>query len=248
MARGSKNQPKKGCWPRGTECNIVLYEQSKHRKTSKGNAFGFCGGTAGRTWQSHHILCITSMGNRQGKTPKATQELNDSLYITDWNINDDPNMIGMPQKANYQAAYGKIEKTRPVSAQAALWVPATNSQGTLPANIPAHNVDHNTTGGYTKEVIGYLKSNVWNKFNSQGADHKKDAAWLANELNEAAKEHQRLLLQVRGIRKGGTVPAWQNRIKDKNWAQPFSMAVSPSQRYWGSKTYGGALSRLFTRL
>src|SRR5262249_8689479 len=114
MSRGGKNQPAKGCWPKSVKNEIILYEQSKHRSNSKSKSKGYCGGAAGKMWQSHPLLCIASMGNRPN-----VAGLEDSLYITIWNINDDTNMLGMPQKKKYLQAYGKIEKLPSKAAQKA---------------------------------------------------------------------------------------------------------------------------------
>jgi hypothetical protein len=239
MARGSANQPSDKHWKKGTECEIVFYEQDSHRDVSKGNGRGFFAGAIGEYWQSHHILCISAMGCRQASTPDATQKMEKALYITKWNINEAPNMLGMPMKLQYIEAYGDVEQL-PAKAQNAAW------GAVQPKDIPAHNVDHNTKGGYTSEVKDHLQANVWNKFKPQGGDHATDAKWLANELTEASKEFERILLDERGIRKAGTVAAWKDRFNDVDWCEPFSMADPANQRKPG--TPAKPLSDIFARL
>jgi hypothetical protein len=186
------------------------------------------------------------MGNRPN-----VAGLEDSLYITVWNINEDTNMLGMPQKKKYLQAYGKIEKMTGKAAQKTAWATATNKNTTLasgvPKNIPAHNIDHNCSGGYTSEVTGHLKAKVWNKFKSKAKDHKKDAAWIEDKLDKASEHFEKVLLNTRGKRKKGTVKAWQKRIGDADWAEPFSMAKTPRQYKWG-KTIGGSLADVFKKL
>lgn len=239
MARGSANQPSASHWAAGTECKIVLYEQDSHRDVSEGNSKGFFAGTIGEYWQSHHLVCISATGCRQGSTPDTTQKLEKALYITEWNINKAPNMLGMPMKLQYIEVYGDAESL-PAKAQKAAFAAAK------PKNIPAHNVDHNGKGSYTNEVKDYLQVNVWNKFKPKGGDHKTDAKWLADELEDASKEFQRRLLEDRGIRKDGTVAAWRNRFNDDDWAEPFSMADPANQRKPG--TPAKPLQDIFARL
>jgi hypothetical protein len=242
MARGSKNQPKKKHWGRGVDCKIVFFEQSSHRAASEANGKGFFQGAPGKIWQSHHLLCISSCAKRSSTDATKTQLMEKSLFITVWNINEDPNMLGMPQKKKYMQAYGAIDrqalsKTKEDAAFA----------GVTPQNIPAHNVDHNTKDGYTDEVTKYLKKTIWDKFPNNGGDHTMDADWLADQLKAASREFQRRLLERGGPkRKGGTVAAWRDRFNDKDWAQPFSMALVPNQRKAGTSPL--KLGKIFKRL
>ena len=239
MSRGDENQPKHA--PPGAECKIVVYEQDSHRTVSKGNGAGFFGGTAGVHWQSHHIVCISSLGSRAAKDAATTVKMEKSLYITEWNINQAPNMIGLPQRCQYRQSYGGAETAAMASAAAgtAAWAAVS------PKDLPSHNNDHNTTDGYTDEVTTYLTDNIWNKFDASKGDHKADAAWLKDQL-EAASRHFEKELAKRGSRKPGTVDAWKQRFTLKGWYKPFSMAKVPVERSAGLSI--GNLTNIFKSL
>jgi len=245
--RGKENEPDSKCWKKLAKCAVTLYEQDSHRDVSEAKSPGFGKhGERGTEWQSHHILCICAMGDRtDGTDSKLTQELDDALYGTDWNINEKLNMIGLPQKKKYREAYIKIEKMKP-ALQAAEWAKAGTDQKVLPADLPAHNIDHNL---YTDEAITYLQDNVWSKFKTGGKTHETRAEWLKTQLENASKEFEKRLLNRGARRKNGTVAAWQKRFKkpkDKFWANPFSMAAVPTERYEGRGI--GALEEIFKKL
>ena len=226
-------------WSASNECLIVLHEQGeKHREASRaaGRAGkGYAEGGGGwATWQSHHIVCLSAVTDRPAKDTKTKPLLEDSLYITPWNINEADNMIGLPQKHRYKKAYDTdIPKTLKGAARAAAVAKAQ------PQNLPAHNIDHNTDDGYTDDVVKHLKNEVWNKFDSKAKDHLKDAEWLQKRLNAAVTKFYDILIE-RGGRKGvsgrgakGTAAAWLNRMNKANkdsWINPFSMANKPTKR------------------
>ena len=141
------------------------------------------------TWQSHHLLCISAMGDRNGR-----RHMENSLHITVWNINKATNMIGLPQWRRYKQC-----TPSPTAAQNLFAPPRTAAA--VPKDLPAHDVDHNTDDGYTDEVMTYLKKEIWNKFVSKAKDHLKDAEWLKDNLNLATTEFQDRLL-ARGKRSG----------------------------------------------
>jgi len=232
MSRGDENQPKHA--PPGEDCKIVVYEQDSHRDVSRGNGKGFTGGTPGVHWQSHHIVCVSSLGSRIAKDAPTKRKLEKSLYITDWNINKAPNMIGLPQRCQFRLSYGEAEAG------------VTSWRAVTPKNRPSHNNDHNTTDGYTDEVTKHLQANIWDKFDADKGDHKADAVWLKDQL-EAASKHFEDLLMERGKRDPGTVKAWKERFdRQPGWEDPFSMADVPTERSPGKAI--GDLTNIFQRL
>ncbi|MGC4085932.1 MAG: AHH domain-containing protein [Vicinamibacterales bacterium] len=241
MSRGDDNQPKHA--PPGGECKVVLYQQDSHRSASRANGDGFIGGTAGVHWQSHHIVCISSVGGRTAKDAATKDKLEKSLYITDWNINKAPNMIGLPQRCWYRESYGDAEKAArkatSAAAAAAAWAAAT------PVNLTSHNNDHNTTGGYTDEVTKHLNDNIWNKFDANKGDHNADATWLKDQL-EGASKHFDGVLKSRGSREPGTIDGWKERFNRDDWQDPFSMAARPTERSPGRSITD--LTEIFKRL
>jgi hypothetical protein len=231
MARGAENQPKHS--PPGAQSKIVLWEQDSHRTVSRGNGAGFTKNTPGTHWQSHHIICISSMGSRDVTKIKLEQ----GLYITKWNINEDPNMIGLPQKCQYRQSYGEAEEETvkdPVKG-AAKWAQVE------PVNLPAHNVDHPM---YTNEVTTELDNRIWSKFDEAKGDHAADAEWLLKKLKKFSQDFQKILLD-RGARPPKTVVAWQQRfpLGMGNWEAPFSMAETPALRNVGRAV--GDLTNIF---
>jgi hypothetical protein len=237
MARGEENQPKHA--PPGGVSTIVLWEQESHRDVSKSNGEGFTDGRPGPDWQSHHIVCISSMASRQVNNPTTKLKLEQSLYITDWNINEKPNMIGLPMRCQYRLSYGAAEDATLINpaAGAAAW------GAVKPVNKPSHSNDHPS---YTAEVSRHLQTNIWDKFDADKGDHNADATWLKDQLEGASRHFQSVLLQ-RGARTPGTIKAWQQRFTmGAGWVDPFSMAAQPAERNAGKSI--GDLTNIFQSL
>ncbi len=163
-------------------------------------------------WQAHHILCNHSVESRTFP-PEDVVFAEDCLWITDWNLNARHNMVGLPLNRQYRETDGKV-----------------------PVNKPSHQVDHNTTDGYTDECTDWLKTNVWDKIKDKGKNHKANAENM-KELLKGGSTHFRTLLGERGCRKEGTAHCWSHRFEDppagvpkagykqeKKWYFPFSMA------------------------
>jgi hypothetical protein len=109
------------------------------------------------------------------------------------------------------------------------------SDGASPENLPSHQVDHNTRGGYTSEVDKYLTDNVWNSLAAKQAVHEVDVASMKKALEDGSDEFRRRI-DDRGQRKGGTKICWQHRFDaayESLWYHPFSMGKKPSRRYPG---------------
>lgn len=167
-------------------------------------------------WQAHHILCNHSVtdANIAKAIPKDDLPFAKAcLWITPWKLNDAHNMIGLPLNWQYRDTDGKV-----------------------PENLPSHQVDHNTTGGYTDECTDWLKNNVWNKIKDKGKDHEANAENM-NTVLRGASDHFRGLLEDRGTRPDGkgTARCWAQRFPkappgvtrykhEKKWYFPFSMA------------------------
>ncbi len=190
--------------------------KSKLGKDSKYRANTNTGFTTG-SWQAHHILCYKSVNDRNIEDNKEYVE--DCLWITDWDLNDAHNMIGLPLNSQYRATDGKV-----------------------PVNLPSHQVDHNTNDGYRDEVTQWLEDNVWNALNDKKKAHEINAKDIADQL-KAGSDHFRTQLTTRGARKKGTIHCWGHRFptppagvsatgykQEKKWYYPFSMAKEPNER------------------
>ncbi len=172
-------------------------------------------------WEAHHILCNHSVEGRQiDDDSKSFVEA--CLWITEWNLNDAHNMIGLPKNRQY-----------------------INTLGTKPVNLPSHQIGHNTAKGYTNEVTTYLKDKIWDTLNDKREAHKINAQAIKEEL-KSGSDHFRKLLGKRGERKKGTLHCWQHRfptppptissasyVQEEKWYYPFSMAKKPSERHPG---------------
>lgn len=166
-------------------------------------------------WQAHHILCNHSVEGRViDKNPEYVEAC---LWITPWNLNASHNMIGLPINWQYRITLGKN-----------------------PTNLPSHQVDHNTVGGYTKECTDWLKANVWDVLNDKSKDHKTNASNI-DAILRAGSDYFRGELVKRGARRQGTAYCWDHRFptppptataaeqagyeKEEQWYFPFSMAM-----------------------
>jgi hypothetical protein len=163
--------------------------------------------------QIHHIVCVTCMQDATivKKAKKKNMEfIRSCLKETTWNINDEPNTIGLPLTPVY------YQRPNDMS-----W-----------DNLPCHQVDHNPQ--YRDAVSNYLYEVIWSTLIR---DRKKcvfDPQALAEQLDNASKEYRRFL-NKRGKQMDGTRRCWNNRpdLTDakgkprgeqlKRWYVPFSM-------------------------
>ena len=178
----------------------VLWRDSKYRANCTA---GFCKGF----WEAHHITCNHAVEGRV--IEKNKEYVEDCLWITDWNLNDSDNLIGLPTNKQYRVSDGKI-----------------------PVNTCSHQVDHNTAGGYTDECKKWLKDNVWDTLNNKRKAHETNAKAIKEQLEECTAVFKEKL-ETRGQRKQGTVICWHNRFRDEyesTWYYPFSMGKKPRTR------------------
>ena len=199
-----------------TAKHLVKPQKRKSIVTPSSNYAGNCGSgfkTAGTPHQIHHILSITCLAKRADHYKKGSEAYTElCLYCAEWDTNAAPNLIGLPLNAQYRASDGRI-----------------------PKNLPSHQVDHNTAGGYTAEVSAYLKENVWDKLNKKDKIHKIDVEQIETRLKNASSAWRRKL-QAFGRRNGGTLASWKKRFEKaqkSKWYKPFSMASTPNPRHPG---------------
>ncbi|QQR45133.1 hypothetical protein JKA73_03045 [Myxococcus xanthus] len=160
-------------------------------------------------WEAHHVLCFQSV-NAYGDLSSygsVLGEIDDCYKLTDWCLNQPPNMFALPRKGVY----------RDVAAARGL-------------NRPCHDVDHNLAkGGYRDEVTKAFISDIWDPIKdavdnaTSGQQHFTPADVLSafQDLEKAFLAK----LVARGTRSGGTLAGWANRGSTTNfWWLPFSMA------------------------
>jgi len=179
-------------------------------------------------WQSHHIACEHAVAGRN----MSDQFLEDCLWITDWDINNPDNLTGLPLNSQYR-----------------------KSNGLAPINLPSHQVDHNTSDGYTEECKDWLKLNVWNTLVDKSKTHEINAESIKDQLEECSTVFTSKIKR-RGMRgpKGhkGTLLCWQNRHNpsfENEWFKPFSMAEDPRKRHPGvPSSVWDKMSNIFKQL
>lgn len=188
----------------------------------KGNYRGNCpphGGrkfTDGKTpWrnQVHHILCEHAITDFSVPKDKFDY-IKACLCIAAWDINVANNLVGLPMKSVYIRSGGKT-----------------------PTNLCCHNVDHNTSDGYTNEVKKWLHKNIWDTLQANQKDHKVEAKDIAGQL-DGCISHFKGILKQRGARNLGTLSSYTKRFdadQAKKWYKPFSMAAKPTHRSPGGR-------------
>ncbi|MCC6418738.1 MAG: hypothetical protein IT429_10925 [Gemmataceae bacterium] len=149
--------------------------------------------------QIHHVVCVTCMqdGTIGKNVPTDQMEfIRKCLAMTEWDINAEPNDLGLPLKPAYYL--------RPNDG----W-----------DGLPCHQVDHPQ---YTEDVSKYLNDNIWQPLIEARDWCSFDAATVIDELN-GASDHYRAFLNERGQQRNGTRACWRNRFNYEKWYIPFSM-------------------------
>jgi hypothetical protein len=160
-------------------------------------------------WEAHHILCYQSV-NAYGEKKdyeSVLDEINKCYKLTDWCLNQPPNMVALPRKPVY----------RLFSAARSL-------------NLPCHDVHHNLDpGGYRYEVTEAFINEIWDPIkdaveNAASNDTHFTPADLLSQF-QALEKSFLAKLHARGLRSGGTLNAWTNQGSITNgWWIAFSMA------------------------
>jgi hypothetical protein len=172
----------------------------------------------------HHIVCVSSMadGTIKGYVPDDAQFefIQNCLAVTNWNINDEPNVVGLPKKQAY------VDK----AAEPPSW-----------DGWACHQVDHHT---YLTKVSQRLFDQIWVTCQDVAQDCKVKGTAIAGQL----KDESDYWLKKLGGR--GTAVAWATRENNPDtWYKPFSMDhISPSKRKpppdWAKNFSSKMLSRL----
>jgi hypothetical protein len=199
-------------------------------------------GYRGPGWQGHHVLvadCFKLASTEADDSDQAAY-IRVCFSFTDWDINKDHNMLGLPVLKSYVLAYkdmdgggkqaGKqefkhLEKylTKPPVLKAGVEVSA-------PHNLPCHQPVNWGHIDYTKEVDTELKKRIWKTLKRSDEKHVS-AKVIAGELGPLASEFSGKLTE-RGCREGGTSLNWRERHnpeRENSWFHPFCMSARPNK-------------------
>jgi hypothetical protein len=212
--------------PLSKNSKAIISRRAGYRENTKsGNNTG--------EWEAHHILCDHSLAGSLNMVKDNSEADWDfilaCLEITEWNVNDEANMIGLWKNKHYR-------RTNP----------------TFGENLPSHQVDHNTVAGYTNECKQWLYKNVWSTLKSKKEPHEVGAQEIKSALESAAQMF-RFRLKERGRRGGGPAVCWDKRFsteipaaRKQLWYMPFSMAKTSvvTRRSPGSPSGVGLFKKL----
>lgn len=179
------------------------------------NAAGQC--------EFHHVLPISSLqdGEIACDDAEELEFIHKCMAKTTWDINEKPNLIGLPTKRPYEQADRKAAKDAATTSNALKALNAMAGQfGALP-DLPCHLNDHPK---YTEAIISSLNSNVWPKL----LDSREKCEDKGKNIRAVLQEHSRhwksWLADTRGKEHGGAADCWVNRERKKNvWFVPLSM-------------------------
>ena len=171
--------------------------------------------------EAHHLLCIASVTEFLG----IKESIQKIVEQTTWCINANTNMLPMPLWGHTIKWYCNLAASGAFIANP----PAPPFQ-----NIPQHDYNHNSKGGYTSEVSEEMKELARSVEEQAEENHEAPGENLKGRL-DGLSERFRTTLRTRGsTRSGGTHNAWQMGLKDaqsaaglttSKWYMPFSMAA-----------------------
>ena len=180
-------------------------------------------------WEAHHIICEHAIGDREFKNDPAHEDYVEAcLWVTDWDLNNKKNMIGLPLRKAFKAGF-------------------------VNQKVCCHQNDHNTTRGYTEECKDFMQTEIWDKLKKGQKFHTTDPKDIADLLIGASRHFDKQL-KKRAKRNDGTVESWTKRHdtswpKHKTWYLPLSMAKTGAvvKRSPGAKA-SDPLNGVFSRI
>lgn len=202
--------------------------------------------TAAGQMQFHHALPVSSMQDSaiDYEQSEELDFIHNCMASTEWDINHEPNLIGLPTRKPYIEADKKTNpkpnKKNPNPKKCGLseLIAQLDSKigesghGSIP-DLPCHLSEHPV---YTEEVIINLNDTIWSMLKLE-REECEDKGKSIKDLLEGASKHWREFLQNRG--KGadsqgkGAAECWVNRGKpgyENIWYIPFSMNPGTPQK------------------
>jgi len=222
MADKDKHDPigqiKDFCPVPGTPCKCPEANNYQDNcEPSWASGWRFAMGTTGKSeggWQAHHVLSISCVNWLPDETEKR-EALQRVLEVTVWCINNKDNMLAMPMFGMTIMHYTDVMNDRYYIVD----FPSPPFR-----NIPQHDFEHNTTGGYCTEVKDDIAA-LWGQIAKAAKKHIKSKSGIQGRLNTLSDKWQGIL-ETRGMRLGGTHKGWKKGMAspESNWYLPFSMA------------------------
>jgi hypothetical protein len=202
--------------------------------TKKGEATIKSGVNAGKTYKFvnaagqsafHHVLPVTTLQDGNiNVDDDVLQYIHNLMAATTWDINEEPNLIGLPLKPVYMSADRAINNNKALSELTGL-DPQQGAFGALP-DLPCHQIEHNI---YIDKVVDYLHRTIWKKLKAPKPCTDQSEC-LKGRLDAASKKFRKWL-QARGKQEKGAAYCWFHRdeIPD-SWYIPLSMCVGVPQK------------------
>jgi hypothetical protein len=162
-------------------CNIHTVREGACPKTGSCNYQTACTWAYPKPWEAHHILCVHAVNAYPTVEDyeSCIAEIGDTYQATSWCINQSPNMIALPLKSTYVAEIV--------------------IRG---LNLPAHNLHHNCTLGFTDEVLSKIDSTIWEKV-KEAVENASEDHFTPKEVSTQLTDLQtyfRGQLALRGLR------------------------------------------------
>ena len=244
-----RNLPRKGWFTKVKDDGKPAHKN--YRTTCKQGGKGYLG----PLHEAHHILPQTSIfGSVEAASAAAGAEaaerrqfLADVMWVTDWNINNPGNMMGLPHYHSYDLYYQQLARLQsaqgdaPKSKELVSWfntayreewakkwlTKLTPEQVGKPEGWPIHNPVNWGHTEYNKIVQDALERRVWRSVAEQRAKHEFDAPSVKSGL-EALSSRWFSELQKRGA--DARRENWDRRHDpdDDDWHTPFTMADVPN--------------------
>lgn len=165
-----------------------------------------------KKFEAHHLVCIASATKFLGKN----KDIAEIVKKTRWCINAEDNMLGMPLWGHTIQHYCDLSLGTVLGEPTPPWF----------CNVPQHDYDHNSTGGYKSEVDKTMTGLAEEVEELAEEEHEEPEKELAAALENASGKFRTLMCADRGFRCDGTHAAWLKGCDEPNsdWYLPFSMA------------------------
>lgn len=226
------SQPRKGWFQKTKDDGKPAYKS--YRSSCKSGKRGYLG----PLHEAHHILPQTSIEESIESSATDKDYLEAVKWITEWNINQPANMVGLPHYHAYDLYYqfqATLETSPGDAPKADALVDWFNKYKLAwrsrwlkiiahikPEGWPIHNPVSWGHTQYNRKVKISLQKECWARIDATRKDHALDAATIKSQLESLSAKYFGHL-QNRG--KGTNKEKWARRHdeNDEDWYEPFTM-------------------------